>query len=269
MAGDASGAALQEAAALPQPQCVVGEAAGAAVGPVGGVLVGGLIVFQNRQEVIVVILAGGIAGNKDIAEGVALGADHGVAGGVEAGLNHHVAASGRRVWMGLREARHMFAAGAVTAFAVGAEVGPGSLVLNGLRVEVLLFLADVAGKAVFVPQLLLFLAALVGIADIEVVEPLFPEDIPTRRQHDDAAIRQGGQVMLDAAVSERVIDTVFDRLAGQIRFGNVINAGAQAQSVAETAEGDPAAREIALDCGSDSGLEHFAVAGVGPLAISL
>jgi hypothetical protein len=80
----------------------------------------------------------------------------------------------------------------VTAFAIGAEVRPGSLVLDGLGVEVLLLLADVARKAVLVPQLVFDLAALVLIADVEVMEPLLAENIPTGGR---TTIRPSGSVV--------------------------------------------------------------------------
>src|SRR5262249_17496604 len=68
MAGGADGLAAQEALALPESKGVVGEAARASVGPVGGVLVDRLAGFEDRQEVVVVIGACRVPGHVDIAE---------------------------------------------------------------------------------------------------------------------------------------------------------------------------------------------------------
>ena len=155
--------------------------------------------------------------------------------GVEAGLEHDVAdgAVGRH---GGAVVGHVVAAGPVTALAVGAEILPRGLVFVLGGVVALLLPAHVAGETVLVPDLDEHFAGFVGIGDIEVVEPLLAEDVPAGREHDYAAGGEGGEVVLDAAVAEGVIDAVFLGLAGEGGFGDVVDSVALAQGVGRAAE---------------------------------
>ena len=56
--------------------------------------------------------------------------------------------------------------------------------------------------------------------DLEVVEPRLALHVPAWRQHDDPAVGEGCQVVLDAAVAERVLDTVLLIFPRQVRFGD-------------------------------------------------
>ena len=69
-----------------------------------------------------------------------------------------------------------------------------------------------------------------GIGDVEVVEPALSRDVPTRRQDNDLAIGKRGEVMLDTAIAQRIIDAVLLGLAGEIAFGDVKDAVALAQA---------------------------------------
>jgi hypothetical protein len=64
-----------------------------------------------------------------------------------------------------------------------------------------------------IPDLDLHPLHLIGIGNVEVVEPSFTRDIPTRRQHDYFSVGESGEVMLDAPIAERIIDAVFLRLS--------------------------------------------------------
>src|SRR2546423_1669438 len=76
-------AALQETFALPQTEGIVGEAPGAAVRPIRRICLCGQPVVEHGQEIVVIVSAGNEAIHPDIAEGVALRADHGAARGIE------------------------------------------------------------------------------------------------------------------------------------------------------------------------------------------
>jgi hypothetical protein len=103
-----------------------------------------------------------------------------------------------------------------------------------------------------------------GIVDIEVVKPVFAQHIPRGRQHDDAAVGERGEVMLNAAISERILDAMLLRLAGEVRFRDVEGAGLRSKAVHAAAQGDRAAAEIAHHPGSGGGLHHLAVARCRP-----
>ena len=105
-----------------------------------------------------------------------------------------------------------------------------------IQVEIFLLLADVAGVTRLIPDLNLHAWLFLGVVDIEVVEPLLAQDVPTRRKHDDAAIGQRGEVMLNAPVAERVIDAMLLRLAGEIGFGDVVGAIAFAKGIRRAAK---------------------------------
>ena len=115
------------------------------------------------------------------------------------------------------------------------------------RVEILLLLADVAGVAVLVPDLDLHARRFVGIVDVKVVEPLLANNIPAWRQHDNPAVGEFRQVMLNAPVAERVIDAVLLALARQIRIRDVEGPVSLRESEFLAAEDDPAAGKITLD----------------------
>src|SRR5258707_1079362 len=186
---------------------------------------------------------------------MALGAHHGVARPIEPGLEHDVAggAPGRH---GGAVVSYVVAARTVTALAVGAEILPGGLVLVFGGVVALLLTADVAGETVLVPDLHQDLAGLVGVGDVEVVEPLLAEHVPAWREHDYASGGEGGQVMLNAAVAERVIHTVLFGFAGEGGFGDVVDSVTLAQGVRRAAELEFAEGEIAFDAGFVGGLHH-------------
>src|SRR5581483_8730030 len=95
-------------------------------------------------------------------------------------------------------------------------------------------------------------------------EPVFAEDVPGGRQDDDASVVKGGEVVLDAAVAQGVLDAVLLRLAGEVRLGDEVGAVLDTEFVDEAAQGDGAAGEIAGDAGCGGGLDHLAVAGGGP-----
>ena len=266
MAFHAGHTALQEALALPQAERIGREAARAPVGPVSRVFIDGLIEFQDGHEVVVIIVARLEVGHEDVAERVALRADHRVASGVETRLQHDIAHRSS----GLPRCgvvRDVVAARTVAALAVDAEILPRGLVLHLIGVEVFLFLADVARVAVLIPELDFDLAALVRVPDIEVVEPLPPQDVPAGRQNQDAAVGQRGQVVLDTAIAQRVIDAVFDGVAGQVRLADVVNAVAGCERIFLAAQNHLAAREIAADTQFRRGLHHFAVARALPVPL--
>ena len=79
----------------------------------------------------------------------------------------------------------MFASRAMTALAIDPEIKPARLVFDLLRIEVLLFLADMAGITVLVPELDLDFAGLIRVAYIEVMEPLPAQDVPARRKDEN------------------------------------------------------------------------------------
>lgn len=93
----------------------------------------------------------------------------------------------------------------------------------------------------------------------QVARPLLAEDVPTGRKDYDPAIGERSQVVLNAAASKGVIDAMLDWFAGQIRFCDVIGAGAHTQHIVEAPQFDLAARKIALHAGSGGRLNHLAV----------
>jgi len=68
VASHAGHTALEKALALPQTESVRRKAASAAVWPICGIFVDGLIVFKDRHKVVVIVVARFEARNKDIAE---------------------------------------------------------------------------------------------------------------------------------------------------------------------------------------------------------
>ncbi len=104
------------------------------------------------------------------------------------------------------------------------------------RVEIFFFAADVAGVTGFIPKLDLYAGRFFGIGDIEIVKPVFANIVPSGWEQNDAAIGQSGEVVLDAAAAERVIDTVFPRRAAQVGFGDVVISGAALEHVGGTAK---------------------------------
>ncbi len=233
VARHAGRAAFEETFALPQSIGIVRKTARAAIGPIRGIFIARLIVLENRHEIVVVIVARGIALRENIAKRMTLRADHRIAISIEPRLHHHVV-SLLRSRRGI--VRNVLASRTVAAFAVGAEIEPRGFILVLLDVEIFLLLTDMAGKALLVPDLDLHAFHFVRIGDVEIVEPAFSRDIPARRQHDDFAVRKSGEVMLDASIAERVIDAVLLGLAGEIAFGDIEDAVALAQPVIYAAQ---------------------------------
>src|SRR3954467_11489370 len=161
----------------------------------------------------------------------------------------------------------MGAAGSVTAFACRAEIGPrGRVCLRG-RLVVVFLLADVAPETVLVPLLNGSLIVLVRADDLHVVEPGSTFDIPTRREDDDPALFDGREVVLDAAAAERVLDAMFARRAGDVRFGDVVRAVGHPQLERLPVKRDPGPREVPFDARGGRGLNHLAVAGARPAVV--
>src|SRR5471030_2237835 len=266
VAGHAGDPAFQETLALPQAEGVVRKTPRAAVGPVGGVLVLGLVVFQDGKKEVIVIGARRKTVHVDVAKRVALRANHGVSRSIQAGLQHDIASRALR-WIARAVMRHVVASWPVAAFAVGAEIQPGGLVCARLNVEVLLLLAHVAPVAALVPDLHQHARSLVRVGDVQVVKPIPAQNIPAWRQHDHAAIVESRQVMLDAAVAKSVVDAVFPRFTRKVCLGDVIDAVTLAQAVESAAQLHLTAREISLDGGGGRRLHHLAVARLGPLAL--
>ena len=259
-------AALQVALALPQSECIVRESPRAPIRPVRRILIHRLRGLQDRQEVVVIILARGEPQGVDVAEGVALRAHHGIALRVQPGLQHDVARRTLRRH-GRAVVRHVLASRTVAALAVGAEILPRRLIGVARVVVPLLLTAHVARETVLVPHLNQHFAGLVRIRDIEVVEPLLAQHIPTRRQHDHAPGGERGQVVLDAPVPQRVIHPVLLRLSGEGGFGDVVDSVALAQGVGCAAQLQLRAREVPFDAGPGRRLHHLAVPGLRPFGV--
>ena len=184
---DTSCAALKETFALPQADRVIREAARPAIREVRGIPVRRITIFQDRNKMIVVVFARAITQCVRIPKGMALRADLRVAGRVEPGLYDDVV-GGRGGFPGSEG--DVPGARAVAALAVRSEIDPRCTVLAGARVEILLLLAHVAGVAVLVPNLYLDTGRFIRIVDVEVVKPLFPNDVPGWRKDNNPAVRQ-------------------------------------------------------------------------------
>src|SRR6185295_13270469 len=131
---------------------------------------------------------------------------------------------------------------------------------TGGRLIVIVLLADVAADAVLVPLLHRRPIVFVGADDLHVVEPGAPLDVPAGRQHDDPAVLDRGQVVLDAPAAEREVDAMLARRAGDVRLGDEVRAAGGAQLKRLPAQRDPRLRKIALDAGGVRRLDHLAVA---------
>ena len=81
---------FEKTLALPQPDSVVRKTARTSIGPVSRIFIDRLIVFDDRNEVIVVIVARVKSGDEDVSEGMALATDFRVAFRVELGLHNDV-----------------------------------------------------------------------------------------------------------------------------------------------------------------------------------
>ncbi len=139
---------------------------------------------------IEVIVAGDEVIDEDVAQGMALGANHGVASRVELGLHDNVVLGFTFVrWVAVEG--DVFGSGAVTAFAVDAEIYPRRFVGVLLAVVILLLMTDVAAVTGFVPELNLDAGRVFRIANVKVVKPVFAKDIPTGREQNDAAVGEG------------------------------------------------------------------------------
>src|SRR3954452_10557038 len=128
------------------------------------------------------------------------------------------------------------AAGTVAPLAGRSEVSPLGRIGLRSRLVVIVLLADVAPETVLVPLLDGGLIVFVGADDFHVVEPGPPLDVPAGREHDDAALFDRGQVMLNAAAAERVLDAVFPRTTGDVRLGDEVRAVVHSQLELMTAK---------------------------------
>ena len=265
----AGGAAAQVAGALPQAHRVVGKTARPPIRPVGRVRLLARSVLQDWLEVIEVVRAGGIAGPDDVAQRVTLRADHAAGGWVEPGRTDDRAIDGGSSAASIPILGDVRAAGAVTPLARGAEVRKRGRVGVRRRLVVVVLLADVAADAVLVPLLNRCSIVLVRPDDLHVVEPGTTLDVPAWREHDDPAVLDRGQVVLDAPAAERVLDAMLARRAGDVRFGDEVDAVGHAQLKRLAPEGDPRLREIALDAGRVRRLDHLAVAAALPLGVDV
>ncbi len=75
----------------------------------------------------------------------------------------------------------------------------------------------------FVPDLDLNARSFVRVIDVEVMEPLFADHVPTWWQHDDPAVIEFRKIVLNAAIAESVIDAMLLRFAGQVRICDIEN----------------------------------------------
>ena len=105
--------------------------------------------------------------------------------------------------------------------------------------------------------------------DVHVVEPLSTLDVPRRRQHDDAPAVDGGEVVLDAAAAQRVLDAVLDGLSGQRRFGDEELPVLGAKTIGPAVEREPRLREIAKRGRGLRRLNHAAVPATRPVLVHL
>ena len=128
VAVETGGAALEVALALPEGQGFVREAPGASVGPIGGIVVALLRVFEKRREEVVVVLPARKTRLGDVPKRVALRAQGGagflvdVPGMDDGGVPIVGGRLLRRVLRGVNLARTM------APFAARAEVRPRGLV---------------------------------------------------------------------------------------------------------------------------------------------
>ena len=229
VAAGARRAAAQEALALPQAHRVVREPARTTVGPVRGILSFPRSVFEHRLEKVVIVRAGRVPGGDDVAQGVALRADHAARLGIEARRPDNRALTGGAAGLRARVRLDVRAPGTMTPLTRCAEIHPLRRIGAGRRLVVVLLLADVAPDTVLVPLLDERLVVLVGPDDLHVVEPLLPLHVPARRQDDDPAVLDGRQVVLDAAAAEGVFDSMLSLLAGEVRLGDEVRTIGDAQ----------------------------------------
>ena len=117
---EAGGLAFEEAFTLPEAERIGGEAAGAAIGPVVGVFTFGLREFEDGLEVIEVVIAGDEVVHEDVAQGVALGADHSVADMIELSLQNNVV-RGFALVRGIAIKLDVLGCGPVAPFAIDAQ----------------------------------------------------------------------------------------------------------------------------------------------------
>src|SRR3954470_11908777 len=134
---------------------------------------------------------------------------------------------------------------------------------------VIVLLADVAPDAVPVPLLDDFVGVFVGPDDLDVVEPLLALYVPARWQHDDPAVLERGEVMLDAPAAERIVDAPRRFLARQERLGDEVFAVGDAEPVTPSVQRQGASREVPLDAGRRRRLEHLAVPAGLPRGVDL
>ena len=152
----------------------------------------------------------------------------------------------------------------MTPLARGAEIHPGGVVGPRRRRVAVVLLADVTADAVLVPLLDRVGVPCVGPDDVDVVEPLPSQHIPGRGQDDDAPAIDGGQVVLNPAVAERVVDAVLDGLAGERRLGDVERAVRRPQAIRLAVQRQPRLGEVAQGGLGPGRLDHPAVAAALP-----
>ena len=189
---------------------------------------------------------------------------------VQPGLQHDVEFEIVAVDVEVRVLVHVPAARPVAALAGGAEVQPGGVVAVFARPEALYLVADVAAEAVLVPKLHRDdPLALVRSRDLEVMEPLAPEDVPGRGQHDDPAVLKRRQVVLDAPVPQGVVHLVLHRFAGEEGLGDEVPGPDPPDPVVLAAEGESLLREVAPYLARAGRLHHLRVAGGDPVLVRL
>jgi hypothetical protein len=134
---------------------------------------------------------------------------------------------------------------------------------------VVVLLADVAADAVLVPLLHRRPIVFVRTDDLHVVEPLAALDVPAGRQHDDPALVDGRQVVLNPAAAERVFDPVFPRRSGDVRLGDEVRAVGHPELERLASKRDAGLGEVALDARGVRRLDHLAVPAALPLVVDV
>src|SRR5258706_1513558 len=215
-------ATAQEALALPEAEGIVREPARAAVGPVRRILRFPRSVLEHRLKVIVVVRARRVAGGDDIAQRVTLRANHAARFGIQARWPDDRPLADGAATLRVRVRLHVRASRTVTPLTRRAEVGPLGRIRARRGAVVVLLLADVTAHAVLVPLLDRLLVVLVGPDDLHVVEPLVALHVPARGQDDHLAALDGGQVVLDAAAAQGVLDPVLLLLAREVRLAEEV-----------------------------------------------
>src|SRR3954453_22328961 len=213
MAVRACRTAATETGTLPQAEGVVRKPSWTAVRPVRRVVARARVVFEPRHGVVVVVASGLEFGADDVAQRVALRADHAARFRIETRRPHDelLAAGSRRRG---RVRLDVGAAGPVTPFARGPEIAEGGVVLAGVGPVVVVLFADVAADTVLVPLLHRVVMVFVRPDDVHVVHPLAAQHVPGRWQDDDFSLFNRREVMLNAAAAKRVLNRILLLAAG-------------------------------------------------------